>query len=563
MEQAQIIEESNTRLFLLAGSEARQQAYLQLRMSYAFFNVSFSLASQAPRSTTLALMSVLQYKGRVLDSLSGSTAWLRRRAAPGDQALFDQLSGVAQQISSLTYSPPQHLSVESLREQLHKLAEDQEQLQSKLFSRSAELRQSLTPITLHEVRDALPTDAVLLEWLRYQPLDAKQDNWEAPRYVVFVLRRSGEPVAIDVGSAQAIEDLVAELRNALSDPASTYYRDVAKELYGRLIKPLKLHIAASERLLLSPDSALNLVPFAALVDEHGDYLVRHFEITYLTSGRDLLRMTAAPPPRSGAVLLANPSYGQVPTAGALSDAASEPTRSGDLDRSGLTFKPLPGTAAEAARLQSLLKLDAQHVLTGTSATEANLRELHGPRILHLATHAFFLDDQELAALLKPLGFDRPERALPLAENPLLRSGLALAGSNTRHSGTTDDGILTAAEAAQLDLVGTQLAVLSACETGVGTVQTGEGVYGLRRALVLAGAQAQLVSLWKVSDEASQELMVDYYRRLLRGEGRAAALRASQRAMMANPAHQHPYYWAAFIPIGDWRPLTKVHGRSKP
>jgi CHAT domain-containing protein len=149
----------------------------------------------------------------------------------------------------------------------------------------------------------------------------------------------------------------------------------------------------------------------------------------------------------------------------------------------------------------------------------------------------------------------------LGENPLLRSGLALAGANARRSGSSDDGILTAAEAAQLDLVGTQLAVLSACETGVGTVQTGEGVYGLRRALVLAGAQAQLVSLWKVADSATQTLMVDYYQRLLKGEGRSEALRAAQLAMMRNPTLRHPYYWAAFIPIGDWTPLAPQIGRS--
>ena len=134
--------------------------------------------------------------------------------------------------------------------------------------------------------------------------------------------------------------------------------------------------------------------------------------------------------------------------------------------------------------------------------------------------------------------------------------LALAGANARRSGASDDGrISTAAEAAQLDLFGTQLVVLSACETGVGKVQPGEGVYGLRRALQLAGAQTQVVSLWKVDDACTRELMVDYYKRLLKGEGRSGALRAAQKAMIANPARRHPAYWAAFIPIGDWRPLS--------
>jgi CHAT domain-containing protein len=151
----------------------------------------------------------------------------------------------------------------------------------------------------------------------------------------------------------------------------------------------------------------------------------------------------------------------------------------------------------------------------------------------VATHGFFLSDQQVAsAALRPVSFSAETPPLPLGENPLLRSGLALAGANARRSGESDDGILTAAEAAQLDLRGTQLVVLSACETGLGQVQQGEGVYGLRRALVLAGAQAQLVSLWKVADGQTQALMVDYYQHLLKGEGRSAALREAQKAMIA-------------------------------
>jgi CHAT domain-containing protein/Tfp pilus assembly protein PilF len=554
MERVEAIEESNTRRFLLTGSEARQQAYLQLRIDNTIARVSFSLSHPTTRATALALTGVLQYKGRILDSISGNAGRLRGSVAPQDLRLFDRLSGVAQELSTLTYSPPLNLSSQDLQEHLRALAQEQEQLEAQLSSRSSEFRQTVTPITLESVRQALPIDAVLAEWFRYQPWDTKGKSWSAPQYVVFLLRKIGEPAAIYLGPAQPIEDLVVDLRRALSDPTSTYYADVAKDLSEKLVKPLSPHLVQGARLLLSPDAALNLVPFAALVDEHGDYLAKHFEITYLTSGRDLLRMAAEPAPRADTVMLADPSYGRSEHRGLLAEAGLQPTRSSDLDRSGLVFTPLPGSALEAKALQSLLKLDPQNVFTGDRATEAHLRELHGPRILHMATHAFFLNDQELAAFLKPFG-PGPEKPLPLGENPLLRAGLALAGANTRQSGAADDGILTAAELAQLDLHGTQLAVLSACETGVGSVHTGEGVYGLRRALVLAGAQAQLVSLWKVADSATQELMVDYYQRLLKGEGRAQALRAAQLTMMTNPARQHPYYWAAFIPIGDWRPLA--------
>ena len=144
---------------------------------------------------------------------------------------------------------------------------------------------------------------------------------------------------------------------------------------------------------------------------------------------------------------------------------------------------------------------------------------------------------------------------PKGENPLLRSGLALAGANRLRSGQ-DDGVLTALEVAGLDLAGTELAVLSACETGVGAVQNGEGVYGLRRALVLAGVRTQIASLWKVDDAATKDLMIDYYRRLQAGAGRSQALREAQLAMLKSPTRAHPYYWASFIAIGEEKALDR-------
>ncbi|MGF1496962.1 MAG: CHAT domain-containing protein, partial [Elainellaceae cyanobacterium] len=136
---------------------------------------------------------------------------------------------------------------------------------------------------------------------------------------------------------------------------------------------------------------------------------------------------------------------------------------------------------------------------------------------------------------------------------LLRSGLALAGFNPRQSGD-EDGVLTALEASGLNLYGTELVVLSACETGVGSVANGDGVYGLRRAFVIAGADSLLMSLWKVSDDGTADLMTRYYQRLLNGEGRSDALRATQLEMLQTPDYEHPFFWASFIFSGDWRSL---------
>jgi CHAT domain-containing protein len=155
-------------------------------------------------------------------------------------------------------------------------------------------------------------------------------------------------------------------------------------------------------------------------------------------------------------------------------------------------------------------LPNSRLFTQAQATETVVKSSSNPRILHLATHGFFL---------KPAPTTQAKdgsRNLP-NENPLLRSGLAFSGFNVRQGGG-DDGVLTALEITGMDLRGTQLVVLSACETGLGDVQSGEGVYGLRRAFTLAGAQSQVMTLWRVDDNATKDLMVNYYQRLAKGKG---------------------------------------------
>jgi CHAT domain-containing protein len=141
------------------------------------------------------------------------------------------------------------------------------------------------------------------------------------------------------------------------------------------------------------------------------------------------------------------------------------------------------------------------------------------------------------------------------ENPLLRSGLALAGANRRGSSEGEYGIVTALEASGLNLWGTKLAVLSACDTGVGEVRNGEGVYGLRRAFVLAGAESLLMSLWPAADYSTRRLMTNYYKNLKQGMGRGAALRQVQLELLKNNPQLHPFYWANFIQSGEWANLN--------
>ena len=561
LQRVQVIQENNAGKFLLSGSEARKQAYLQQLRANTYMNISFSLTLTDVQAVALGLSNILQYKGRALNTISDSVARLRQSVKPEDSKLFEQFAEVAQQLSTLTFQGAGNRPPEEYRKRFEQLSQQQEQLETELSNRSVEFRQEVAPITLAAVQEAIPRDAVLLEWFRYEPFNPKAKDekakWDKPRYVVYVLKREGKPVVVDVGEAEAIETLVLDFRKALSDPKSAFVKEVAQELSEKLLEPLRSQLGDPERLLISPDGALNLLPFAALLDDKGKYLAKCFEITYFTSGRDLLRLASASSSRSGAVVVADPDYGKSASMVAQVDTSIQPRRSNDLDRGGMVFKPLPGTVEEAKALKARLQLNDESVLTGINATEAKLKQLHGPHILHIATHGFFLSDKEIttAALQWMDSIQQGQLPIPLGENLLLRSGLALAGANPRHSGPEDDGILTAAEAAQLDLRGTQLVVLSACETGVGEVQNGEGVYGLRRALVLAGAQTQVASLWKVDDNATKDLMLDYYERLLKDEGRSAALRDAQRTMINSQERSHPYFWAAFVPIGNWAPLA--------
>ena len=293
-------------------------------------------------------------------------------------------------------------------------------------------------------------------------------------------------------------------------------------------------------------SMLNLIPFAALVDESNRYLIQNAQITYLTSARDLTRLDTRAENRKGVLLVGNPDFNDESNKARAS--SFENRQPGDP--ATRKYPPLPGTREEIQVLEKILS--GALILSGKEATETFLKRISAPHILHIATHGFFLANQKREP--ERSGFAAPDQmGASGIENIMLRSGLALAGANVKNS-EQEDGLLTALEVANLDLYGTKLVVLSACDTGLGEAKTSDGVYGLRRALVLAGSETQLMSFWKVDDKVTRDMMVEYYVRLLRGEARGEALRKVQLAMLKSKEYSHPYYWASFIQSGDWRNL---------
>jgi CHAT domain-containing protein len=213
---------------------------------------------------------------------------------------------------------------------------------------------------------------------------------------------------------------------------------------------------------------------------------------------------------------------------------------------------LAGTEQEARQLAPLLGGGA--VISGPAATAVVVLAQKAPRILHIATHGFFLADPPPASGGAKAG--AAAASSPARQDPLQRSGLVFAGANRAAANRADDGYLTAAEATAMDLEGTELVTLSACETGLGGVRSGEGVYGLQRSLAVAGARSTLLSLWKVDDGHTRSFLERYYSLLKAGKGRADALLQTQREFRdnKNSSYNDIRVWGAFQLSGDWRAL---------
>jgi CHAT domain-containing protein/Flp pilus assembly protein TadD len=448
------------------------------------------------------------------------------------------LENAASQRRQIIQTTEKISSINTIHQDLIKIADQ-------LSRRSAEFRSLSQPITLEGIQKLIPADAALVEIVRYQPYNPKNDSFGNPRYAVYILYPNGDIKAKDLGEAKPLEDKLTYFRTNLADEKTPIpqLQKSARQLDEKLMQPIRQLLGNTKTILLSPDAALNLIPFEALVDENNQYLVENYHITYLTSGRDLLRLKDKFASQQSPLIVADPFYGKAGEKVAL-------TRS--IDLSEFTFSGLPGTEQEAKAIKNILPQAT--VLTGSQATENAVKQVKKPNILHIATHGFFKPESNLSER-NPGERNPGERNSPLqgernvVENPLLRSGLVLAGVTIGQS-AGDDGVLTALETTNLNLVGTKLVVLSACDTGKGDIKIGQGVYGLRRALVIAGSESQLISLWKVSDDATKDLMVAYYGRLQKGERRSEALRQIQLGMLKSEKQKHPFFWASFIPSGD-------------
>jgi len=548
------VEEYNLTYNLSAGFERQKRDYIKTISGTTNATISLNLnsASNNPKATRLAFTTVLQRKGRILDILTKNLQILRQRVHDSEsQKLIDELSNLYSQLAVLIHNRPEKLPLNEYRQQVEKLEEKAKQKEDELSRRSAEFRIQSQPVSVEAVQKLIPSDAALVELVQYQPFNPKaskdDERFGKPHYAAYVLKSTGEPQGIDLGAATKIDTALNLFRQYVRDSHAplTQVKSSARDLNKIVMQPIRQLLGNTHKILISPDGTLNLIPFEALVDENDQFLVENYSFTYLTSGRDLLRLQNSFPSQQPPVVMADPYFerpGEIASIPSqINVANSHITRSIDLSQQ--KFPPLPGTAEEARAIAPLLGITP---VIGSSASKGTIQQLNSPKILHIATHGFF----EIIP-------KNEENQSTLADNPLLLSGLVLAGFKNHQAGGNENGILTALETTALNLVGTKLVVLSACDTGMGKDITGEGLYGLRRALIIAGSESQVISLWKVDDLATKDLMVDYYKGVLANQGRSEALRQTQLHMLRGEfgqEYQHPYYWAAFIPSGDWRPI---------
>jgi CHAT domain-containing protein len=553
--------------FLLAAAALPERQALNYASSRERgLDVALSVLAAAPGLDSSAVYEqVIRSRSLVADGI----AWRNQEAAqssdPDVQALLQDLNQRRTRLAELAAatSPSDSSSAATLSTARAEF----EQAEVKLAERNRPFQREWQErrVSLQQVNDGLPQGTVLISYVRYRQYavrraDPREDSTE--NYAAFVKKQGELPRFISLGAAKPVDDLVVSLRTLIEQesdapgisPATSLqnYEKIGAKLRRAIWDPLLVGSPDKDKdtkmYLLVPDGMLHFVNVAALPARTGGYLIEHVAAIHrLTSERDLL--AGSPPPSSGMV-----AVGAVDSGGGTS---AKPARRGlklsCSDISKANFPALPATAREVQDVADLYRESNAGApvfeLTGNKASKQEFLSKAGAQsILHLATHAYFLP----AACSAQAGASsqRVESSAVPSENPLLRAGLVFAGQTTER-------LLTAQEISGLSLSNSRWAVLSACDSGIGDVQDGEGVLGLQRAFRVAGVRTVIISLWPVDDDSTRRFMDNLYRARFRMNHSTAdavqeATLQSLRQLRAEKRSTHPFYWAGFVASGDWR-----------
>ncbi len=521
--------------FISMSEYEKEQFYNTLKSDFNLFN-AYALELDPTQHAVLfeaMLNNALNTKALLLNE---SNKIKNEILSSGNTALIIKLhqwEEAKSQLSSYYFDKDAVQKIDSLERKVDGL-EKEINTQSRLFSSKENSRE------WQQIRATLKEGEAAIEIIRINRLvkgsrklyGVNSGLSDSAVYLALIIKpetKTPEFVLFDNGN-QMEERYLSFYRNSIL----THVEDKASyDIYWR---PLKPHLQGVKKVYLSPDGVFNQLNLNILKNPASNqFLIDEMELVYLTNTADLLREKEDISKSPNAVLVGRPSYDltrQPPRDTAVSSPYG--TRFVMSDEMS-TFKEqefadLPGTEKEIDLIEKALIQRNIKVTTfkGDNALEENVRAVHSPDILHIATHGFFVDDAASVV------------------SPMIRSGLILAGVKNQEQQQNVDGILTAYEATNLNLDKTSLVVLSACETGLGEVRNGEGVYGLQRAIIVAGANNLLMSLWKVDDEATALLMIELYNGWEQGKNQQA-FRAAQLAMRKQ--YPDPFYWGAFIMLG--------------
>jgi CHAT domain-containing protein/tetratricopeptide (TPR) repeat protein len=537
--RARKLEEEDVTRNILVAKDSHRLGYAATLLSSINLMLSFHLQA-APRNRTaaeLALTTLLRNKGRARDLMAQSYAELRRVLTSEQHHLLDELSSIRARHAAWAARGPGGIAIAEYSKKLAALQDAQDELWIDLAKPNLAALLNTKPVTIEDIQAVLPVGSVLVELFRYIPQHADgrlRRDPGPPRYGAYLI--STDHIDwVDLAPAAVIDQQVSAFRDAL-----LRRHVIPTDLYDSVMAPVITRLGDERRLFIAPDAELNRVPFGAMYDG-SEYLVEQYSLHYLTTGRDLLCPWDADRAIDEAVLVvANPLGAD-----------------------------LPGTEREAQLLAELFP--HVQILMHENATETRIRRRSRPWLLHMGAHGFYDEvrpernlETVVAERLRSGKVDDDPIASGSVDNPMMKSGLRLADVEpTEGEDIVDDGLLTAYEVSGWDLRGTELVVLSACGTGLGAVHSGEGVMGLRRAFVIAGAHTQVMSLWDLDDQTTPKVMESYYRKLAAGVGRGEAMEQAQIELLRSEEYRHPKDWAAFVVVGDWTPLSGTLLRKRP
>ena len=546
--------------------------------SYFDSNVSDDFTSRSAADV------VFSSKGHVSDGVLERRKMIVTEKDSATVALFEAYRHAKFQITQSYVEGPGESNISDYTTRIDSLRRLANDLESDLARQSARFNRTrdYQNVTAERLASLLPSNSTLVEYLKYEYLQLSPDTAIA-HYLVAVLDAGRNLHIKDLGDAGEIDKWVndyrrhflgrAESRQPLTNEEHAEYTSISSQLYRIMWQPVESYINTNGTVLIAPDGGLNLVSFAGLIDDEGMYLIERHAIHYLSAGRDLIRLKDRFKSGSGFIAFGNPDY-DAPVSTrqvtepefALNPAikadpyAVRNVRSGCGTLSELSVGPLYHTGAEVEAVARLwvdnYQSEPSIVYVGPAASEERFKNnTSRRRVIHLATHGYFLQGE--CEPQQPMRDFWTETIYP-SQNPLLLSGLLLAGANLHGEGAeeagAEDGIVTGLEVSEMDLRGTDLVVLSACETGLGEVKQGEGVYGLRRAFQMAGARTVVSALWQVPDVETMKIMKELYSQkattypeLMQ---RVALSRIKELRLRGRPTH--PYSWGAFIATGDWR-----------